>query len=637
MNSAPVGRQAELDRLADLLADDAPVVVVGEAGVGKTTVLRAAAAGSGRRTREGGALSTLAWLDYLVLERAVGRPMVAGDSTTVAADVEREIADGVLLADDLHWAGAATLDVLSHLAGRVAVLAGVRSGDAGTARAVDRLTAAGFTRLELSGLSPSDAARLVAGLRPDLGTAGRRRLAGRTGGNPLLLREIATTGEASPSLRLALAARLRGLDDAAAEAFALLALAGRPVDAAALGEEAVRALLDANLAVVTGDRVEVRHALLAEVAVADLETDRRRALHARIARAVRDPGESARHHALAGEPRKAFAAAMRAVERTTRPGEQAAHLAVAATCASGPEADELRLRAANALDAAHDWPAMLDVLAGLDPTNVDAQAAGHLLRARGAWSAGDAEGTRTAVEAGLALAQGTGSPIEVRLRIERSRIPLFLDSDFEGGARMAREAMELAEATGVDLPRARYLYGTALAVLGDPASQELLETAIRDARAGGDTNTEFVAANNLISSNESNGDPDLARRLSREFIARARELGLGEWERIMRTVLAALDFHDGDYERVFAEAEDLLAQNLEPRARDQLMEAYGLALVDSGRIDEALRRIDAASAGMATDFRGRMQAQFVARGRATRRGWCASPPRVCHATMAPSR
>ncbi|MBE7188454.1 LuxR C-terminal-related transcriptional regulator [Jatrophihabitans endophyticus] len=611
MLPAPVGRQAELDRLSALLADDAPVVVLGEAGVGKTTVLRAAAAGSGRAVREGGALSTLAWRDYLTLERALGRPMVVGDGTAVAADVEQEIADGVLLADDLHWAGAATVDVLGRLAGRVAVLAGIRSGDPGSARALDRLTSSGFAVVELGGLDPTDAVALVGAVRPDLGPAGRRRVAERTGGNPLLLREIAVTGEASPSLRLALAARLRGLDAPAAEAFTLLSLAGRPVGAAALGEQAVRSLQDADLAVVTGDRVEVRHALLAEIAVADLSPDLSRALHARIARAVSDAGESARHHALAGESAEAFAAAMRAVSHTTRPGEQAAHLAVAATCASGPEADALRLRAAHALEAAHDWPAMLDVLAGLDPDDAGAQAAGHLLRARGAWSAGDGEGTRAAVEAGLGLVAGTGNEVEVRLRIERSRIPLFVDSDLERGAAMARDALHLAESTGVDVPRARYFYGTALAVLGEPEARQTLSRAIDEARAAGDTGTEFVAANNLISSHESDGDPDVARTLARGFIDRARELGLGEWERIMRTVLAALDFHAGDYDRLFAEAEDLLAQNLEPRARDQLTEAFGLALVDCGRIDEALRRLDAASDDMATDFRGRMQAQFV--------------------------
>ena len=61
----PIGRHRELGRLCALLANDAPVAVVGEAGVGKTTLLRAAAERSGRPVRQGGALSTLDWLDFL--------------------------------------------------------------------------------------------------------------------------------------------------------------------------------------------------------------------------------------------------------------------------------------------------------------------------------------------------------------------------------------------------------------------------------------------------------------------------------------------------------------------------------------------------------------------------------------------
>jgi hypothetical protein len=106
-----LGRDAELDRLSALLSDDVPVLLLGEPGVGKTTLLRATAHASGRRVLEGGALSTLSWLDFLALERALGRPMVTGDATAVADDVEAAAGDAVLLLDDLQWAGAATREV----------------------------------------------------------------------------------------------------------------------------------------------------------------------------------------------------------------------------------------------------------------------------------------------------------------------------------------------------------------------------------------------------------------------------------------------------------------------------------------------------------------------------------------------
>jgi ABC-type cobalamin transport system ATPase subunit len=74
-----VGRGEQFAALATALDRDVPVVVLGEAGVGKTTLLREVAGASGRRVFEGGGLSTLQWLEYLALDRAVGRRVAAGD------------------------------------------------------------------------------------------------------------------------------------------------------------------------------------------------------------------------------------------------------------------------------------------------------------------------------------------------------------------------------------------------------------------------------------------------------------------------------------------------------------------------------------------------------------------------------
>src|SRR6185437_13503268 len=78
--SVLVGRVAELKLLADCLAEGRPTVLVGEAGVGKTAALRATAAGTGRRVFEGGGLSTLSWMEYLPLRRAVGDSLTAADA-----------------------------------------------------------------------------------------------------------------------------------------------------------------------------------------------------------------------------------------------------------------------------------------------------------------------------------------------------------------------------------------------------------------------------------------------------------------------------------------------------------------------------------------------------------------------------
>lgn len=606
-----IGRGDDAERLAGLLAEDRPVVVIGEAGVGKTALLRSVAERSGRPVAEGGALASLSWMDYLPLQRALGRPVCDGDGIAVAADVEACVGPGVLLLDDLHWADAATLDVVAQLAGRIGLSCAVRRGHPATDAVRDRLRTVGFVEVLLPPLESGDAAALIRTLRPDLRESQVAAVVTRSGGNPLLLRELSATGEPTASLRLAIAARLRGLDAVGRDAFAMLALAGRPVAVDDLGEPGVKSLLDADLVVRVPSGVQVRHALLAEVLADQLSAEETRAYHLRIARGVDDDGEAARHLELAGDRRAALAAALRAAEATSRPGEQASHLAVAARCASGPEADDLRLRAASALERAHDWDAMVGTLDLISPHNRSARAEACLLRARGAWTAGDAEGVRSALDAGLALVDDPTSEIAVRLRIEYGRVPILIDADTTRGVAETRAALELARATGIEVPRAEYLYGTALAVADEPGGDRHLAAAIAAARAAGDTTTEFPAANNLVSFHESADDPAAARALCGEFIERAAELGFGDWAQSFMSARITLDFHAGDYEQVLRAGEELLDQVREKRAWDVVMEAYCLALIDTGRIDEALRRMATDGERFSKDYRGTIQSAWI--------------------------
>ena len=620
-----VGRSEQVASLAATLGQDAPAVVFGEAGVGKTTLLRTVAAASGRRIFEGGALSTLSWLEYLALDRAVGRRVAAGDPASAAADVEATVGDGVLLLDDLQWAAPGTVEAVQLLAGRVGLLAGVRRGDPGADTVLDRLRDAGFVAVELRGLTEQDARTLLGRLAPDMGAAGAARLIARTGGNPLLLRELAATGEPSPSLRLALAARLRRLDEAGREAFGILALSGRPVSIEGLGAAGAKSLLDAELAVpMADDRIEIRHTLLGDVAIEAMDEDERRRLHAIIARNVDDDGEAARHHALAGERRAAHDAALRAADATARPGERASHLAVAAANADGPHADDLRVAAAWALEETHDWPALSALLEQLKDAVPLVRASANLIRARAAWRAGDPEGLRTAIDEGLALAGGTGTDIEVQLRIERGRVPIFLEHDAEAGVRATTEALALAQRADVDVPRAKYLHGTALYFANDPSAPGALAEALESAERAGDIGTAMLTANNLIAYHESIGDPTIARDVAERYTARAAELGLSVWERTFEMAASNLDFHAGNYPAVFEAADRLLHLPLEARSREALLEQLCLALIDVGRMDEAERRI-ATEPGRADDWTWQRQVAWV---RAEAAFWGGRPQRA---------
>ena len=123
------GRDAELVRVGELLANGTAVAVVGEAGVGKTTLVRAAAERAGLELREGGALETLAWTPLLALRRAIGEGL-RGDATAVAIEVERRLGTQLLFIDDLQWADDATRQVLALLAGRIALVMTIRTPDA---------------------------------------------------------------------------------------------------------------------------------------------------------------------------------------------------------------------------------------------------------------------------------------------------------------------------------------------------------------------------------------------------------------------------------------------------------------------------------------------------------------------------
>jgi DNA-binding CsgD family transcriptional regulator len=116
---------------------------------------------------------------------------------------------------------------------------------------------------------------------------------------------------------------------------------------------------------------------------------------------------------------------------------------------------------------------------------------------------------------------------------------------------------------------------------------------MESARSAGDVGTEMVAANNFVVLHESSGDPSHARRVASEYVKRASQLELGVWERSFRIALSNLDFHAGNYPAVFAAADELLDLPLEERTREALLEQLCLALVDVGRIDEAVRRISA--------------------------------------------
>ena len=181
------------------------------------------------------------------------------------------------------------------------------------------------------------------------------------------------------------------------------------------------------------------------------------------------------------------------------------------------------------------------------------------------------------------------SDTEVLLRIEASRVPIWIDLNPAAQLSTAAANVALALDRGVGVARARYFYGTALAMLGNQAGFTILAEAVEAAAVAGDLDTEFTASNNLISFHESDGDPATGRAFAVRMRERAHELGLGRWETNMSYQVAQLDFHAGRSRTLLAETEDLLRLPLDARALDSTREVHCMALVDVGRLEEADR------------------------------------------------
>ena len=580
-----LGRASELARVVELLESDRPVLLVGEAGVGKTTLARAALRAAGRRSFEGGGFASLAWAPFLAFERALGRNLAGVDAAFAAREAARAVGDGVLFIDDLQWVDAGSRSALAELVGRLGIIVGVRKGDPATDDALAELSDA-FVRVDLEPLAEEDATLLAQRVRPDLTPGAARRVAQRAGGNPLLVTELATGGEDALTLAAVIRRRLEALDEAARSAMTILAVAGRPMSAAELGPGAGR-LASAGLAVVDADsRLRVRHELIAAAAAAAVDEDTRRTVHARLARLTDDPGEAARHHLAAGELRLAHDRALQAADVAATPGERALHLEIAATSVSGPDAVNLRVQAANALMDAHEPDRAFRVLEGLLGSN-DPRLA--LVEARAFSNDYQLGPAREALERGAANVTAEDTATLVLLAIERARVAAAEMGDRAGIVAAAVEADRLAREHGVAEAEARAVLGEARILDGDLRGLDDLATAMASARARGEHALALRTGSRLVFSYMKAGRAADGRALAAELVARATDLRFASWEYQMRFWEAGLAWHSGDPTGALR----ITMAMTDGQPTDDGSDWYGIqALADLGRFDEARIRIE---------------------------------------------
>jgi DNA-binding CsgD family transcriptional regulator/tetratricopeptide (TPR) repeat protein len=305
-------RSSALDELNGALADAAAggrvVLLAGEAGIGKSTLVKRFA---GRQSAE--ARFLLGACDPLLTPRALGplhdiarqtggrlAELLAsgGPREAVFAAFLDELDQGgrpsVVVVEDAHWADEATLDLLVFLGRRIErtrtlLIVIYRDDEVAVGHplraAVGRLPAEAVRRLGLQPLSEAAVAELAR--RAGRPAAGLRAL---TGGNPLLVTEVLAAGDAGVpmTVRDLVLARLAGLAADAQEVVRLVAVVPTRAELwlleAAVGPApaAVERCVAGGLLVVDAEAAGFRHELLRRAVEGSLSALARRELNRRV-------------------------------------------------------------------------------------------------------------------------------------------------------------------------------------------------------------------------------------------------------------------------------------------------------------------------------------------------------------------
>jgi DNA-binding CsgD family transcriptional regulator/tetratricopeptide (TPR) repeat protein len=391
-----VGRGVEVSRLRRLLADAAAgqpraLVVHGEAGVGKTRLVRELLAEQDARVLWGTCVhfgaSTLpfaplvfalrAWLPGLEDDLEQGRLIEALDAALERLAAERPT---VLVIDDLQWADVSSLDALAYV---VASLRGQRLAVVATCRdehrpdghplhgwLADLRRLAGFEEMQLDRLDLAGTEQLVAQVRGrpfDIELVAQ--VHERSGGNPylaeLLVRDLPDSARQLPDtspviLTQALTARWHALSGPGRTTAQVLAVGGRPqprsllvrvAGAHGLSEQqvddAVAEAIEQGVVTASENRLWFRHPLLADVLYAAVPPGVAARVHGTYATVLegltevaerRRAGDLAVHHLHADRLAEAYLWSLRAADAAraaAASSSEAAHLERA--CALWPD------------------------------------------------------------------------------------------------------------------------------------------------------------------------------------------------------------------------------------------------------------------------------------------------------------
>ena len=518
----------------------------------------------------------------------------------------------VLVLEDIHWADAASRDVLRFLArnardARVLVVATYRSDELHRRHPLRPLLAElrrhdKVDEVELAGFGADEVAAQLAGIAGEA-VAGElvEAIHVRSGGNPFFAEELMAAGRAglalSRSLRDTLEARLRSVGAPALHVLRVAAVAGVQVDHRLLASvidvpepelvESLREAIDLHLLVPTAPgeapAYAFRHALVQEVAYDGLLPSERTQLHAAFARSIEahpevrldEPARTtallAHHWLMAHDLERALPAAIDAGRAA------AAGLAFA----------EARSYLERALEL---WPkvAAEALPPGIDRRTIVEEAA------EAAVQSGDARRSIDLVRSALAETDATAEPMRAGVLYHRLAWYANESGDWEAGVIALERAAELLPIDPPSRERARVIADLAQSLMtrgrfGE--SMALAEAALAVSRAVHAPIAEARAMNALGLDLASRSDFERAMPILREGHARA--LALGDPLAIFLTAVGlgwSLDEtarHAEALELALATRARVAHDGAEARFGGQLASKASRALYELGRWDES--------------------------------------------------
>lgn len=499
-------------------------LICGEAGIGKTALIEQFLAAHQAEARvligHCDALFTpqpLSPLHDIALQTdgALPRLMRSADGRlAIFAALLTELRGGrptILVFEDVHWADAATLDLLKYLGRRIRtmptlIILSYRDDELDGRHALwsllGNLPPEAVRRVALRPFTPAAVASLA-------GRAGRpaEGIHAQTGGNPFYVTELLATppGSIPATVREATLARAMRLSPEARSLLDFCAVVPNRVERCLL-EEAASPVIDecvaSGLILHEDDTVMFRHELARQAIETMLAPHRRRHLHASVLSRLlerRAPAASARlvHHAIeAGDHAAICRHAPEAAREATMLGahrEAAAHYHTALKHTPGDDVEtramllESHAYECFLTDQMDDAIASREMALGLRRQQANRLRAGDNLRwlSRLAWFRGSGEDARKFAREAIAILERLPPGSELAMAYSNMAQLCMLSEDCREAVQWGERALELAEELDLTaiLVHALNNVGTAEFLMGKPEGTMKLEKSLELALA----------------------------------------------------------------------------------------------------------------------------------------------------------